>query len=150
MVYSGTQPPSASAGVHLVLYDGVCGLCSRLLQFLLRHDHRRVFCFASLQSAVGQSFVKRSGGNPGELTSFYVLADYEARTPRVFIRSDAALFVAGELGWPWSAARFMRFVPHRIRDRVYDVVARSRYRVFGRYDRCLVPSPEFRPRFIDG
>src|SRR4051794_17497151 len=108
MVDSRTQPPSASAGVHLVLYDGVCGLCSRLLQFLLRHDHRRVFCFASLQSSIGQSFVERSGANPAELTSFYVVADYQASTSRVFTKSDAALFIAGELGSPWNAARFVR------------------------------------------
>lgn len=137
------------AGAHLILYDGVCGLCSRLLQFLLRHDRRRVFSFASLQSAVGRSIVERSGGNPAELTSFYVVADYRTAASRVFTRSDAVLFVAGALGWPWKAAQVMRFVPSAIRDRAYDVVVRNRYRVFGRFDQCLVPSPEFRRRFID-
>src|SRR4029453_15341381 len=125
-------------------------LCSRLLQFLLRNDRRQVFSSASLQSAVGQSIVERSGGNPPELTSFYVVADYQKPASRVFTRSDAALFVAGALGWPWRAAELIRIVPQRIRDRAYDVVARSRYRVFGRYDRCLVPCPEFRCLFIDG
>jgi predicted DCC family thiol-disulfide oxidoreductase YuxK len=149
MAQTEAQPALASAGAHLVLYDGVCSLCSRLLQVLLRHDHGGVFSFASLQSALGQSMVQRSGGNPGELTSFYVLADYQTCTSRVFTRSDAALFVASELGWPWKAARLMGGVPKGIRDLVYDVVARSRYRVFGRYDRCLVPRPEFRNRFID-
>ena len=137
------------AGAHLILYDGVCGLCSRLLQFLLRHDRRRVFSFASLQSAVGRSIVERSGGNPAELTSFYVVADYRTAASRVFTRSDAVLFVAGALGRPWKAAQVMRFVPSAIRDRAYDVVVRNRYRVFGRFDQCLVPSPEFRRRFID-
>jgi predicted DCC family thiol-disulfide oxidoreductase YuxK len=147
MVHSEAQQP---VGTHLVLYDGVCGLCNRLLQFLLRHDRHRVFRFASLQSVVGASIVERSGGNPAELTSFYVVADYETGAPRVFTRSDAALFVAGALGWPWRAAQLTRFVPHAIRDRAYDLVARSRYRVFGRYERCLVPRPEFRNRFIEG
>ena len=146
MVHSEAQQP---VGVHLVLYDGVCGLCSRLLQFLLRHDRRQVFSFAPLQSAVGRSFVERSG-DPAELTSFYVVADYQTPASRVFTRSDAALFVAGALGWPWRVAQLTRFVPHAIRDRAYDLVARSRYRVFGRYERCLVPRPEFRNRFIDG
>jgi predicted DCC family thiol-disulfide oxidoreductase YuxK len=150
MVQSEAQLSSAVSGTHLVLYDGVCGLCSRLLQFLVRHDRRRVFSFASLQSTVGRSIVARSGGNPAELTSFYVVADYRTAGSRVFTRSDAALFVAAALGWPWSAARLIRFIPHAVRDRAYDVVARSRYRVFGRYDRCLVPRPEFRNRFIDG
>ena len=145
-----SHPPVPSPhGVHLLLYDGVCGLCSRLVHFLLQHDHRRVFSFASLQSAVGQSAVQRSGGDPGELTSFYVVADYQTPASRAFTRSDAALFVAGELGWPWRAARWIRFVPKRMRDWAYDLVARSRYRLFGRYEQCLMPKPEFRNRFID-
>jgi len=147
MVHPKAQRP---AGTHLVLYDGVCGLCNRLLQFLLRHDRDQVFSFASLQSAVGQAMVERSGGNPADLTSFYVVADYQTGTSRVLTRSDAALFVAGALGWPWRAARLIHLLPRGVRNRAYDVVARSRYRVFGRYDQCLVPSPEFRGRFIDG
>ena len=146
MVHSGAQQ---TVGVHLVLYDGVCGLCNRLLQFLLRHDRRRVFSFAPLQSAVGRSIVEENGGNPAELTSFYVVADYQTAASRVFARSDAALFVAGALSWPWKAARWLRFVPQAARDRAYDVVARNRYRLFGRFDRCLIPSREFRNRFID-
>jgi predicted DCC family thiol-disulfide oxidoreductase YuxK len=149
MLQSGAQSLSNPEGLHLVLYDGVCGLCSRLLQFLLRHDHRRVFSFASLQSHVGQSIVERSGGNPGELSSFYAVADYQTAASRVFTRSDTALFVAGALGWPWKAAQLLRFVPRGIRDRAYDIVAQSRYRLFGRFDRCFIPSAEFRNRFID-
>ena len=133
----------------MVLYDGLCGLCSRLLQFLLRHDRRCAFTFASLQSKVGQCMVERSGGVLGELTTFYVFADYRTATSRVFTRSDAALFVAGELGWPWRVMRLMRVVPKGVRDRAYDLVARSRYRVFGRYECCLMPCSEFRSRFID-
>jgi predicted DCC family thiol-disulfide oxidoreductase YuxK len=148
MVQSGAQQSPDPQQIHLVLYDGVCGLCNRLLQFLLRHDHRCVFSFASLQSDIGQSIVVRSGGNPGEPTSFYVVADYQTAASRVFTRSNAALFVAAELGWPWKAAQWMRVLPEGIRDRAYDVVARSRYRLFGRYDRCPIPSPEFRSRFI--
>src|SRR3954452_6926455 len=150
MVHSEAQLSYVVSGTHLVLYDGVCGLCSRLLQFLLRHDRRRLFSFAPLQSAVGRSTVARSGGNPAELTSFYVVADYQTAASRVFTRSDAALFVAGALGWPWRAAQLIRVVPHAGRDRAYNAVARSRSRVFGRYERCLVPGPEFRSRFIDG
>jgi predicted DCC family thiol-disulfide oxidoreductase YuxK len=64
-------------------------------------------------------------------------------------RSDAALFVAGPLSWPWKAARVMRVVPQAVRDRAYDLVARNRYRLFERLDRCLIPSRAFRNRFID-
>jgi predicted DCC family thiol-disulfide oxidoreductase YuxK len=143
------QGSSDGAGAHLVLYDGVCALCNGVVQFLLRHDRRRVFRFASLQSAVGRSVVERSGGNSDDLTSFYVIANYETPGPREFSRSDAVLFVAGELGWPWKAVRVTGVVPKRIRDRAYDLVARTRYRVFGRYDHCVLPPPDFRSRFLD-
>jgi predicted DCC family thiol-disulfide oxidoreductase YuxK len=143
------QDAQEAQGAHLVLYDGVCGLCSRLLQFLLKHDHRAVFNFASLQSATGKAIVERCGGDPHELTSFYVLANYRTPASRFFTKSRAALFVAGELGWPWKSIRVAGILPTALLDRLYDVVARTRYRVFGRYEQCLVPRPEFRSRFVD-
>jgi len=132
-----------------VLYDGVCGLCSSLLQFLLTHDRRGAFAFASLQSATGRSVVEDFGGDPKELTSFYVLANYRTRHSQIFAKSQAALFVAGQLGWPWKAAIIARVLPSALLDRAYNVVARNRYRVFGRFERCLAPRPEFRDRFVE-
>ena len=148
MTGSPTQPAAGGEGVHLVLYDGVCGLCSRLLQFLLKRDRRAVFTFASLQSAVGRTIVERFGGDPNQLASFHVLANYRGNKPQMFSRSSAVLFVAGELGWPWKMAALMRVLPTSILDHVYDVVARNRYRVFGRNEQCLTPRPEFRGRFV--
>jgi predicted DCC family thiol-disulfide oxidoreductase YuxK len=135
--------------MHLVLYDGVCGLCNGVVQFLLRHDRRGVFSFAALQSATGQAMVRRFGGRPDDLTSFYVVADYLTPHARACTRGDAVLFVARQLEWPWKAGRALAVVPKVIRDWLYDVVARTRYRVFGRYDQCLLPRPEFRSRFVD-
>ena len=149
MADSETQPVSAAEGAHLVLYDGVCGLCSSLLQFLLTHDRRAVFAFASLQSATGRAMVEGLGGDPSELTSFYVLANYRTRNRRMFARSEAALFVARQLGWPWRAASIAGVLPSGLLDRVYNAIARNRYRVFGRFDRCLAPRPEFRGRFVE-
>ena len=136
-------------GAHLFLYDGVCGLCDHVVQIVLQHDTRGAFTFASLQSAVGKEIVERFGANPDELTTFFVLADYHGKHARLLSRSRAALFVARELGWPWKAAAVMRVLPTAILDRLYDFVARHRYRVFGRLDRCLVPRSEFRGRFLD-
>jgi predicted DCC family thiol-disulfide oxidoreductase YuxK len=146
---SATQSASVGAGAHLVLYDGTCGLCSGLVQFLLTYDRRNVFAFAPLQSATGRAVVERFGGDPAELTSFYVLADYRARGSRAFARSEAALFVAGQLGWPWKAAALARVLPGAVLDRAYNVIARNRYRVFGRFEQCLLPRPEFRGRFVE-
>jgi predicted DCC family thiol-disulfide oxidoreductase YuxK len=93
--------------------------------------------------------VERFGGNPDELTSFFVLAHYRTNHAQMLGRSSAALFVASELGWPWKVAVFMRVLPSAILDPVYDVIARNRYRVFGRYEQCVAPRPEFRGRFVE-
>jgi predicted DCC family thiol-disulfide oxidoreductase YuxK len=145
----GGAPPPAGSGAHLVLYDGVCGLCSRLVQFLLAHDQRGVFSFAPLQGETGRSMVARAGGNPDDLDSFYVCADYRTPAARIFTRSDAALFVVRQIGWPWQVLTVAGVLPKALRDAAYDGVARVRYRVFGKYDQCLVPSPEHRSRFVE-
>jgi predicted DCC family thiol-disulfide oxidoreductase YuxK len=132
-----------------VLYDGVCGLCNRLLQFLLKHDRAEVFAFAALQSDAGKMMVSRSGGDPDDLTSFYVVADFRTARARVLTRSDAAVFVASQLGWPWRLLRMARWLPASVRNWLYDLVARNRYRIFGRYDRCLLPGPEHQCRFVE-
>lgn len=138
-----------AGGTHLVLYDGVCGLCDWFLQIVLVRDHRAVFRFASLQSPIGRAMVERFGGNPEDLSSFYVLANY--RTPRVAAlkKSRAGLLVAKELGWPWRAICVVGVLPTVVLDALYDVVARYRYRIFGRREQCLVPAPHLRNRFVD-
>ena len=149
MTDSHAQWPPHAEALHLVLYDGVCGLCSSLLQFLLTHDRRGVFAFASLQSRTGRTVVERLGNDPADLTSFYVLANYRTDRSGTMARSKAALFVASQLGWPWKAAVIARVLPNAVLDRAYDVIARNRYRVFGRFEQCLAPRPEFRGRFIE-
>ncbi len=143
------QVPDSSEGVHLVLYDGVCGLCSRLLQFVLRRDRRAVFSFTSLQGTLGRATVGRFGGNPDDVTSFYVLANYRTADARMFSRSRAALFVVRQLGWPWKSATILGVLPTALLDRVYDALARNRYRVFGASEQCLMPREEFRRRLVD-
>ena len=149
MTGSLSQGLRPAEGQHLVLYDGVCGLCSRLLRFIIEHDRRHAFAFASLQSEVGRALVERFGGDPGTLTTFRVVADYRTRQAEMFVRSRAILFVAGELGWPWKASAMFRILPAVILDPFYDAIARHRYRIFGRYDQCLIPDPDIRRRFVD-
>lgn len=149
MAISSVQATCGAEGTHLVLYDGVCGLCNHLLQFLLRHDRRAVFCFASLQSAIGRTMVARYGGNPDDLTSFHVVADFRTVNARAIKKSDAAVFVADQLGWPWKGLRAAAVLPLPLRDAAYDVIGRTRYRIFGRYEQCLLPSEEFRSRFVE-
>jgi len=93
--------------------------------------------------------VARWGGNPDELTTFYVVAAFRTPEARVVTKSEAALFVARELGWPWKLARVSQVLPLALRDRLYDVIARRRYRIFGRYEQCPIPSEESRRRFVE-
>jgi len=149
MVQERTQGLSGAPGKHLVLYDGVCGMCHRFLQFILPRDRRGVFRFAALQSPTGKAIVERCGDDPGALATFYVVENYQTPAARVLTRSRAGLFVLTALGWPWRAATIIGALPTSWLDAAYDVVARYRYRVFGRHDRCLLPRPEYRDRFID-
>jgi predicted DCC family thiol-disulfide oxidoreductase YuxK len=134
---------------HLVLYDGTCGLCNGVVQFLLQHDARGVFAFAPLQSGTGQAIAQRFGGEPNELTTFYLVTNYQRVDARMLEKGTAAVVVAGELRWPWKAVAWLRVLPTGLLNWGYDIVARHRYRVFGRSDQCRLPPSDFRDRFID-
>ena len=144
-------PPQAPRprGRHLLLYDGPCGLCNRLVAFLLPRDVAAVFAFAPLQSATGQSWLRRFGRATDDLRTFHVVTNYRSESPSLLSKSRAALFVTTSLGGPWRAFRVFRLLPPRTLDRLYDAVARNRHRLFGRHGTCPLPAPEYRPRFID-
>jgi predicted DCC family thiol-disulfide oxidoreductase YuxK len=133
----------------ILLYDGVCGLCNRAVQFILRHDAKGDFRFASLQSEFAQRMLARHRLNAADLDTVYVVVDCDGGET-LLARSDAVLFVMREIGGIWrSGAAVLAWLPRRLRDWAYDLVARNRYRVFGRYDTCPVPSENVRARFLD-
>jgi predicted DCC family thiol-disulfide oxidoreductase YuxK len=138
-----------TAGPHLVLYDGECGLCSRLVQFVLERDPAGRFHFAPLQSPLGRAVVAQAGGDPDVLSTLYVVPQYRERRTPVLTKSDAATFIAGSLSGPWRAAAWLRVVPRVLRDLGYDLVARHRHRAFRPDEHCLIPSPAERHRFIE-
>jgi len=133
---------------HLLLYDGRCGLCNRVTQFVLRYDGRRCYDFASLQSVEADAILVRLGRTRNAMDTFYVIANYRGAAPMLHAKSGAALFIASSLGWPWKAAGILRVLPRTFLDSLYDVVARNRYSLFDRQE-CLMPRPEDRSRFID-
>lgn len=142
------EPPRRDRGRHLMLYDGVCGLCNRVNRFVLRRDRQRLFDFAPLQSPTGRRLLARIGRDPEALDTFYVIADYQSGGT-VLSRAGAALFVLDALGAPWRALSAFRILPLPLLNLLYNLVARYRYQVFGRFDVCPLPSPEERERFID-
>jgi predicted DCC family thiol-disulfide oxidoreductase YuxK len=133
----------------IILYDGVCGLCHRLNRFVLARDAAGRFRFAALQSPLAGEILARHGRDPRDLDTLYLVLGHGQADERLLRKSDAALWILRELGGPWRAAPALRVVPRRLRDLGYDLVARSRYRVFGRYDTCPLPDPRHRGRFLD-
>jgi predicted DCC family thiol-disulfide oxidoreductase YuxK len=116
----------------IILYDGVCGLCNRLVQFLLKHDKHARLRFASLQSDFAAKVLQRHGIDPKDLDTLHVIENYEQPNEQVLQRSDAIVRAGRELGGFWSAsAAAAKVVPRSLRDLVYRFVARNRYRVFG-------------------
>ena len=143
-----SEPDSSTAGRHLVLYDGVCGLCNGFVRFVLRRDAAARFVFAPLQSKLASRMLAPHGVSTEVLSSIYVIADRGTETERVWAKARGALFVCGALGWPWRAASMLRILPTFVLNLGYDLIARSRYRVFGKLDTCPVPPPEHRARFL--
>jgi predicted DCC family thiol-disulfide oxidoreductase YuxK len=134
----------------ILLYDGVCGLCNRLNQFVLRRDRHDRFRFASLQSPFAAKVLGRHGVSPDPLDTVYVVLDLEQPGEHLLARSDAILYVLGNLGWLWRvAASLGRALPRGLRDRLYDFVARRRYSVFGKLDACPLPRPGQAQKFLD-
>lgn len=140
-------PPSETSPV--LLYDGLCGFCNRSVQTVLRHDGRGTMRFAALQSDYGRAVVERHPELEGVDSVILLETSPETGAERVRVRSDAALGVAAYLGGAWNLLRAARLIPRGARDFLYDLFARNRYRVFGKYDSCLLPPPEVRSRFID-
>ena len=133
----------------IVLYDGVCVLCNRLVQFLLKRDRRDRLRFAPLQSAFAGPPLKQHGFDPLDLDTVYVIADHGEPTELVLARSDAILYALRQLGGLWKIARLGSLLPRIVRDGIYKVVARNRYRVCGRHDTCLLPEEKYRQKFLD-
>jgi predicted DCC family thiol-disulfide oxidoreductase YuxK len=134
----------------VLLYDGVCGLCSRLVRFSLQHDSKRRLRFASLQSHFAAGVLGRHDLDPGDLDTVYFVEGCGQPEERLSARSDAVISVLRQIGGPWIvAAAFLRVVPGWLRDWGYRIVARNRYHIFGRSDTCLLPEAKYRDRFLD-
>ena len=120
----------------LIVFDGMCVLCSANARFVLKHDRRRRFRLTTAQGPLGEALYHRYGLANGDYETMLVIERGELLT-----QSDAAIAIARGLGWPWRAAAAARIVPRPIRDAVYRLVARNRYRWFGRREACWVPGP---------
>jgi predicted DCC family thiol-disulfide oxidoreductase YuxK len=142
---------NAIEGRALLLYDGVCALCNGVVQFLITRDKLDRFRFAPLQSSLGREVLARFGIHAFP-DGVMLLTDALTPAEHLYQRSDAVVAALERLGGPsgmWRlAGRVLRLVPRPLRDWGYSIVARFRYRVFGRYDTCPIPPPEQRSRLL--
>jgi predicted DCC family thiol-disulfide oxidoreductase YuxK len=134
---------------HILLYDGVCGLCNRLVGFVLKRDRKKLFCFASLQSSFAREILSLREDSPIDFDTLVVIAHYQKESEKRLLRSEAVLFVLQELGGRWRAARILSLAPTFLLDVGYRFVATIRYRLFGKYDSCPLPDQEYYSQFIE-
>lgn len=128
---------------HVLFYDGVCPMCNGIVKGVLRNDKQRIFYFAPLQGETAELARTLHPDFPTEIETVVYL-----RRGEVFLRSRAAALAAQELPYPAKALSWVRFLPVWLTDFFYGIVARVRYRVFGKYEHCPLPPPEDRGRFL--
>ena len=127
----------------LVVFDGVCVLCSGFARFILKRDQDFTFRFAMAQSPLGQALYRHYGLDPIEFESNLVLID-----GRAYAKLDTVAAVATRISGPWRVLGLLRLLPRSLGDWLYDRVARNRYALFGRTEHCMLPPPEWRDRFL--
>lgn len=127
----------------IILFDGDCNFCDSSVQFIIQHDPAGYYRFASLQSDIGRE-LRAKHSIPEDVDSL-VLVDQK----RAYVKSDAALRVANHLTGLWKLAYYLKSFPRPLRDGAYDLVAKNRYKVFGKLDQCQLPPPHIRKRFLD-
>lgn len=124
----------------ILYFDGVCNLCNALVRFIIKRDHRLKIKFSPLQSVEADKVMKSKNFSDDSVV-YYTGNQY-------YIKSSAILKLLGDLGGVWRIFSILKIIPVRIRDYIYDMIAKNRYRIFGRSDTCMIPSEETRERFI--
>ncbi|MEC5423518.1 thiol-disulfide oxidoreductase DCC family protein [Virgibacillus sp. C22-A2] len=127
---------------NLVLFDGECNFCDRSVQFIIKRDKNARYKFASLQGDAGQEII-RQHQVPAEMDSLILVENNSC-----YYKSSAALRICRNLTGGWKLLSLLLLVPKPIRDYLYEIIARNRYKWFGKRDSCTLPSPEIRKRFL--
>ena len=135
---------TAEAGRPVILFDGVCNLCTGSVRFVIERDARKQFRFASLQSPVAEKLVGAQGRDGDRLESVVLVVG-----ERTYRKSTAALLIARRLDGLWPVLAVFLLVPRPLRDAVYGWIGKRRYRLFGKRDACWRPQPELAERFLD-
>lgn len=128
---------------QVILFDGVCNLCNSTVQFVIKHDKKDTFRFASLQSDIGQQLLKKFNLPVSKINSFVLVQNNKAYT-----RSTGALMVAKQLDGFWPLLYIFIIIPPFIRNGMYNFIATHRYKWFGKKETCWLPAPELKNKFL--
>jgi predicted DCC family thiol-disulfide oxidoreductase YuxK len=131
------------AELNIILFDGVCNLCNHSVQFIIKHDKKGKFRFASLQSNFGKAQISKYQIDPNKTNSVIFI-----KGEKVFTRSSAALKIVKDLNGLWPILYIFIFIPPFIRNFIYDFIAKNRYKWFGKKESCMVPLPELKSKFL--
>ncbi len=127
----------------IILFDGVCNYCNSMVNFVIRHDKKKKFRFAPLQTPAAQKLLGQYLLPKSDLDSIVFINEGKA-----YLSSSAALKVMGKLPWYWQWTQVFWMVPKPLRNSVYSIIAKNRYKWFGKKEQCMVPTPEVRGRFL--
>ncbi len=130
--------------VNIVLFDGVCNFCNKTVKFIIRNDSKAKFRFASVQSESGQLLLGQLGFPLDRFDSLVYISD-----SKFYVKSTAVLRILRELGRGWQLLYAFVIIPLFLRDGVYNLIAKRRYKWFGKRETCLIPSQEYQVRFLD-
>jgi len=127
----------------IILFDGVCNFCNGIVNFIIRQDKKNLFRFAALQSESGKKLLEQYGIDWKNNDSFVVIQNGKA-----YEKSTAALKVSNQLPWYWKWSQLFWILPKFIRDALYNIIAKNRYKWFGKKEECMIPTPELKERFL--
>ena len=128
----------------IILFDGVCNLCNRSIQFVIKRDKADLFRYAALQSDIGQKLLSERNIDTKTIDSIILIDPGVA----YYVKSDAALQIGKHLKGYRTLSSLLNLIPSKLRNIVYDFVARNRYKWYGRKDQCMVPTPELQAKFL--
>lgn len=132
-----------STNKSIILFDGVCNLCNSTVQFVLKHDKKERFLFASLQSDAAQEILLHFKQDISTLSSLKLI-----KNGKIYDKSTAALLIVKELNDLWSVLAIFLIIPKFLRDPLYNLIAKNRYKWFGKKEQCMVPHPSLKKRFL--
>ena len=136
----------------IILFDGVCNFCNGLVNFIIRQDKKNIFLFAPLQSERGKKLLDQYGIDWKNNDSFVLIENTgpndSVRQGKAYEKSNAALRIAAKLPWYWKWSQIFWILPKPIRDGIYNIIAKNRYKWFGKKEKCMIPTEQVRGKFL--